>query len=49
MDFDEIKNHEFIRGKKTQSEIDEEIKQLIERKNELERIIEEQFIEILES
>lgn len=49
MDFDEIKNHEFIRGKKTQSEIDEEIKQLVERKNELERIIEEQFIEILES
>ena len=49
MDFDEIKNHEFIRGKKTQSEIDEEIKQLIERKNELERIIDEQFIEILES
>ena len=49
MDFDEIENHEFIRGKKTQSEIDEEIKQLIERKNELERIIDEQFIEILES
>lgn len=49
MDFDEIENHEFIRGKKTQSEIDEEIKQLVERKNELERIIEEQFIEILES
>ena len=49
MDFDEIKNHEFIRGKKTQSEIDEEIKQLIERKNELEKIIDEQFIEILES
>ena len=49
MDFDEIKNHEFIRGKKTQSEIDEEIKQLVERKNELERIIDEQFIEILES
>jgi len=49
MDFDEIKNHEFIRGKKTQEEIDEEIKQLIERKNELERIIDEQFIEILES
>ena len=48
MDFDEIKNHEFIKGKKTQNEIIEETKKLKERKEELEKIIDEKFLEILE-
>ena len=48
MGFDEIKNHEIIKGKRTRNEIIEETKKLKERKEELEKINEEIFLEILE-